>query len=204
VKKSLIGHFLLISILAYGCVFGFGQQIGLESFLINPLSSVGRIVPNSTEADLIRTYGAKNVKRVTIDVGEGETVQGSVLFPGTPDAVEIEWAKLYSQPVRISISSKGTKWRTREGITIGTSLDELEVINGGLFSLTGFGWDYEGRTVSWEKGKLPKQLYLDLKPIKAVPEKTFENVLGDRSFSSSFPGMIKLKLAVKKIFVRWE
>jgi hypothetical protein len=71
VKKSLIGRFLLIGILAYGCAFGFGQQIGHESFLINPLSSVDRIVPNSTEAELIRIYGAKNVKHVTIDAPSG-------------------------------------------------------------------------------------------------------------------------------------
>ena len=92
----------------------------------------------------------------------------------------------------------------REGTTIGTSLDKLEAINSGPFSLTGFGWDYEGRTVSWQKGKLPKQLQLDLKPIKTVPDKAYDSVLGDRYFGSSFQGMKKLNLAVEKIFVRWD
>ncbi len=195
---------LLIGLWSLGPESSFGQQIQGEAFLIDPLHSVGQIVPKTTEADLVRLYGARNVRRVTIEVGEGETVPGSVLFPGTPDAAQIEWAYDYREPKRITISSKGTRWHTAEGITVGTSLDRLEAINGCPFSLTGFGWDYSGRTMSWQKGKLPRQLQLDLRPVRDVPEKEYEHVLGDRDFSSSFPGMKNLKLVVERIFVRWD
>jgi hypothetical protein len=181
-----------------------GAQISKESFLIDPAKSVGRIVPNCTEADLIRIYGAKNVQRDDIDEGEGDTVPGTILFPDSLDAVTIEWKHEYSQPQRITISSKGTHWQTKDGITIGTSLDSLEVINGCPFKLTGFAWDSEGCTVSWENGKLSRQLQLELTPTKQISKSEFDEVVGDRDFSSSFPIMKKMGLIVEKIFVRWD
>lgn len=208
-KHALMILALLLPLVLPGICFDslehrYSAQVSNESFLIDPWHGVGHIVPGCSEIDLIKFYGAKNVRYAAIEIGEGETAQGSILFPGTLDAVAIEWKQTYSQPERITISSRGTRWHTQEGITIGTSLDQLEVINGRPFKLTGFCWDYEGRTVSWEKGRLSQQLQLDLRPTKDVSESEFETVLGDRYFSSSFPAMKKLGLVVEKIFVRWD
>lgn len=179
-------------------------QVSNEPFLFNPSKSVGHITPDCSETDLIGFYGAKNVQHAFIEIGEGETVKGSILFPGTPDAVKIEWKEEYKYPKRITISSKGTHWHTKEGITTGISLDTLEKINGCAFKLTGFGWDYGGRTISWEKGKVPQQLQIDMTPTKKVSQSEFQTVLGDRDFSSSNPIMKKLELIIENIFVRWD
>jgi hypothetical protein len=178
-----------------------GQE---QFFSIDPVKGVGPIKPNCTEKDLIDFYGSKNLKRSDIDIGEGETVVGSTLFPASPNAVEIEWKNSFKLPERLTISSPGTQWKTKEGITIGTTLDQLEKINGGPFTLTGFGWDYEGRTMSWESGKLPKQLQLELVPTQKVTDEEEDSVQGDRGFKSDHPVMKKKKLAVKTIFIRWD
>jgi hypothetical protein len=43
-----------------------------------------------------------------------------------------------------------TKWRTAEGITIGTPLRELERFNRRPFRLAGFAVDGAGAVVSWK------------------------------------------------------
>jgi hypothetical protein len=101
-------------------------------------------------------------------MGEGETVVGTTLFPNSPNALHIEWKDSFRIPERLTISSPGTQWKTSEGITIGTTLEQIAKFNGGPFTVAGFGWDYEGRTLSWENGNLPKQLQLDLVPTQEV------------------------------------
>jgi hypothetical protein len=45
-------------------------------------------------------------------------------------------------------------WRTTYGITLGTTLLELERINRKPFRLAGFDWDYSGTVLSWNSGVL--------------------------------------------------
>ncbi|HUT31869.1 MAG TPA: hypothetical protein VNE39_00185 [Planctomycetota bacterium] len=144
------------------------------------------------------------MRRANIELGEGETEEGTVLFPGTPSAVEILWKGAFSHPTCLTISSPGTPWRTSEGITIGTTAEQLGKINGYPFRLTGFCWDYEGRSISWGKGRLPKQLQLDFNPTQKVSEADDRAVMGDRIFSSAHPVMIEKKLVVCSIIIRWD
>ena len=58
---------------------------------IDPAKNVGEITKLSTEQDLIRLYGKRNVKRTEIGVGEGEVVKGTILFPDTDKEILIEW-----------------------------------------------------------------------------------------------------------------
>jgi hypothetical protein len=207
-QRSSMILFVLTFVLTSVCfVSHYGlcaPQESKETFLFDPSKNVGKITPGCSETDLIAFYGAKNIQHAFIEIGEGETVQGSVLFSGTPDAVKIEWKEEYKFPWRITISSKGTHWHTKEGIAVGISLEALEKINGGPFKLTGFGWDYGGRTISWENGNLPRQLQIDLTPTKKVSESEYQSVSGDRDFISSNPVMKKLGLTVENIFIRWD
>lgn len=171
--------------------------------LIYPETHVGGILRASSEKDLIMIYGGQNVTRSSIPVGEGQEVEATVLFSSSTDKVFIEWKKSFSEPQRITIDQSGTKWKTKEGITVGTSLDELEKINGGPFLITGFGWDYPGRTVSWEKGKLPRQLQLELGQSKDIGETEYLQVVGDGYKSSDHPVIKKMGLKVRTIYVRW-
>ncbi|NQT87115.1 hypothetical protein HQ560_10140 [bacterium] len=177
---------------------------GKDAFLIDPAKRVGRITPTSTEKQLIAIYGAPNVRRGKIHVGEGETVEGTVLFPGIPNKVEIEWKQAFGHPKRISIGTAGARWRTKEGITVGTTLKKLEAANGFPFRLAGFSWDYEGRVLSWGKGRLPAQLVVDLRPTRKVSKAVSRAVDGAGEFSSGHPSMQKMGLVVATLFILWE
>ncbi len=175
-----------------------------KAFLIDPQRNVGQITPTCSERDLIRIYGSRNVRRASIDVGEGETERGTILFPGTPDAVEILWKRPFSHPLCLIISSPKTRWRTTERITVGTTAEKIERINRFPFRLTGFSWDYEGRSMSWGKGKLAKELVLDFLPTCKVSVADERAVTGDGIFSSAHPSMLRKKLTVVSIRIFWD
>ena len=173
-------------------------------FLVKPATSVGMINKTSTEAELIEAYGKDNVKRYQIPVGEGFEVEGTILFPGTDKELTIEWKNDFKEPRRITIAHPNTKWVIDSGISIGTTLGKLEKINGHGFKLTGFDWDYPGRTVSWEQGVLPRQLQLDLDSDVELPFEDQKKILGDGLFNSGNKIIKKMNLKVVRIYIRWD
>jgi hypothetical protein len=45
-------------------------------------------------------------------------------------------------------SGGACEWKAAHGITLGTSLVQLERLNRHPFTLAGFGWDYGGRVLA--------------------------------------------------------
>ncbi|VAW74049.1 hypothetical protein MNBD_GAMMA12-2731 [hydrothermal vent metagenome] len=172
--------------------------------IVDPDKYIGAITKNTSEIDLIKLYGKKNVKRIEIGVGEGETVDGTVLFMGSRSEIFIEWKKKFTIPGRVSIHHKNSSWKLKKGIRFGSTLSEVEKINGKPIKITGFEWDYPGRTTSWGKGKLNSNLQLDFEPRADIPGIELSKVSGDGSFSSENKIIKKLKLTVKVIYIRWD
>ena len=164
--------------------------------------TVGGITPETSREQVKALFGAENVETFQIPVGEGMTVEGTRVYSGTPNELHIEW-KDAGTPERLTISGKGTDWQTPVGITVGTSLETVEKINGGAFRITGFGWDYAGRTVSWEGGRLPDQLQLAFEPTHTMSAEKEQEVTGDQRLSSDHPVIRKKGLKVETIFIRW-
>jgi len=98
-------------------------------------------------------------------------------------------------------------WKTAEGIATGTSLLQLEKLNGHAFHLAGFAWDYSGTVTSWDGGRLAPlrvggvKLSLDPGPRlePALARKLYEQVQGDGFFPSSHPAMQALNPRVSLI-----
>ena len=171
----------------------------------------GPVTRETSEAELRQHYGASAVESTRIDIGEGETAAGSVLYPGDSlRRAEIVWQDSVNRrrPARIILRGERTLWRLDRGISLGTNLQELERLNGRPFVLAGFGWDYAGVISDWKGGALDSslvgiKLYLD--PGAAQYEsKPYSEVLGDRDYSSSLPPMQQLNPRVATIFVDFE
>ncbi len=175
-----------------------------DDWLIDPASKVGKINKSTSEEELIKIYGKENVKRQKLPVGEGMFVEGAVLFPGTKNELLIEWKGELKNPERITISSPKGSWWFSNGLKIGDSLQEVEKYNSAVFRLSGFEWDYPGRSTSWEKGKLPENLQLDFGTNIELAESDARKIAGDGTFKSSNKIIKKLKLKVKTIFIRWD
>src|SRR5438874_9457329 len=109
---------------------------------------------STTTDDLMNKFGASQVLNGRVNVGEGETQPGVMVFPGDPKRrLAITWGqRTKALPMIVRISGKETTWTTFAGIGIGMTLKQIEKINGRPFILTGFGWDYDGAVKSWRSG----------------------------------------------------
>jgi hypothetical protein len=178
------------------------------------LSSKGTAGPltiGSSEADLRQRYGAAAVDSTRIQIGEGETMAGTVLYPrDSLQRVEVIWQDSVGRqrPSRVILRGNRSRWQVGPGISLGTSLGELERLNGRPFTLAGFGWDYAGVVTDWKGGALDSalagvKLYLDPGP-EQYESPAYSQVLGDRDYSSSLPPMQQLSPKVTQIFVEFE
>jgi len=142
-----------------------------NDWLCIPFKRVGPITLATNADELIRLFGADNVRRRTIPGAEGsEYFDVSVIYPDMPNEVIVYWqGNSYGvQPQSVSVQHPGTAWKTVGGITVGTSLEELNRINGQPFTISGFGWDYGGYVSSWGGGTLGsvKGLIMRLRPTR--------------------------------------
>jgi hypothetical protein len=146
-------------------------------------------------------------------VGQGMTEPGTILFPGDPKKrLNITWGKrTKQQPMIVRIASENTVWRTFGGIGMGMSLKDIEKINGKPFTLTGFGWDYDGAVTSWQNGKIGGnqtgcRILLRLRQSESdasQKKQILKQVQGDHAFLSSQPAMRALNPHVFQIAIAY-
>lgn len=164
-----------------------------------------------TEQKLKATFGAKNVINATVGTVEGQTSPGTTLFPGDPKRrVQFTWKNPKKRDrvemIRV-VDDFSSRWATvPAGIRIGTSLAQLEKLNGKPFTISGFDWDYGGNIVSFNKGKLDKILKSrDGKTIIALRlnpptgKSVSEGLLGDREILSNNKALRQLAPRVTSI-----
>ncbi|MEO0366757.1 MAG: hypothetical protein AAF265_14835 [Pseudomonadota bacterium] len=205
------------------CVLSIDLEATEHDWLIEPGVRIGPINGDTSEADLRAIFGESAVRDGHIHLGEGETVPGTVLFADESGSrLEVVWteqSRTMPKYVRITCKSEEcakSKWRTLEGISVGSRLREIEKLNGYPFRLTGFAWDYAGGITSYGPyGRLGRgncsddasrtagyQMTIRLAPnleSREMPE--YRQVLGDRVFSSGHPAMQAMNPRVYQIEV---
>ncbi len=135
-------------------------QAQADPWLILTNGEKGSINARTTREDLVRLYGAENVIDRDVDVGEGDTEAGTVLFPNDPKhTIEILWQDHYKKanPSRVTISGKTNRWHAVHDISLGTSYSELERLNGRP-SPVSWGTDQGSVVMSWNGGLLERDL----------------------------------------------
>lgn len=178
---------------------------------LDPTGAAGDVTGRTSEEDLVGRYGRRAVVRGAIPVGEGETQPGTILFPGdSARELAILWrdSTRRDRPQALRVTAPGSRWTIAPGVRIGTRLSELETLNGGGFTLTGFGWDYAGTVMSWDGGRLEEpfggtsRALVRLAPAPGVAtDSAAQTVAGDRLFRSSDPVMRRLDPAVYEMVV---
>ena len=195
-------------------------QVASDPWLILADGKQGSINAHTTWQDLARAYGANNVVDRDLDVGEGEVEPGTILFPSDPErSIEILWndVKTKTEPSRLTIRGNKSRWKAPRGISLGTTLKELERLNGRPFHMAGFGWDYSGTVMSWDMGMLTRDLSqfdphkgveqgriilrLDCGTANSEPLTKEEGmqVAGDGNFSSNHPVLQKMNPCVSEM-----
>lgn len=179
-----------------------GRQKTGGDFMLVPGHRIGPLyAQHSMENDLVQTFGAQNLKRQDIYLGEGATAPGFVVFGDTRNEVEVYYdtSIVKDRPALLRISQEKTDWRSNEGITVGTTLEELVKINGKPITFWGFGWDYGGAVSNWNDGKIDADLMIVLEDTRKT---TPESLLGEKEIRSTAIGVDPPKIRVKILNVR--
>ncbi len=187
-RKILFLNILLL-VLA-GCKSKKLTADSSNKFIIENLAGI------SSAEDLEKIYPEASIKEGT-DVFEEGVMQRpyNILFPGTSNEALLTWNDVErTQLHHIRVENEG-RWKTSQGITIGTTYEELKAINEGPFEFYGFGWDYSG-AVDWLDGKLADtNIRVFLQPKETPPGKFY----GDRKIKASEEEIEALDLSVQAI-----
>jgi hypothetical protein len=196
-----------LAIAAAGTLPGCSQN-SKTSWEIVPGKRLGALNLSGSERDLGAAYGAQNLRHVTVSLGEGEAVSGTLLYSEDPEKrVEIVWMNATARryPMHAILRGTRSRWTLPRGITLGTTLAELERLNGRPFTMAGFGWDYSGAVTDWEGGALSilkGRAWLYLEPASGKDQDpNVAQVQGDRDISSTLPAMRALEPRITRIRV---
>lgn len=194
------------------------QSAAAGDWTIVPSVRAGPITSSTTEEELVRLYGADNVVETVIQSGMIEPEPVMVIFPDQPKKTAvIHWR--YSPkgkvPAMIEIDNEGSLWKTAEGITVGTSLQTIQRINGKPVVLTGFGWEYAGTIIHANGGRLKalgqvahdksirhRSLTLRVAPrAESLSSSDDGQLLGEREFLSDHPAMTRAQPQVYEMLI---
>lgn len=155
-----------------------------------PGDRVGAIKPGVTDDDIRSIYGAENVQKSSVDLGEGGRASVTAVYKGTDDEVSVMWQDNAKTKLD-SVYVVGKNWKSPEGVGIGTSFDKLVQINAKPITFYGFEWDYGGTIAKWNGGKL--QYFTANSVVRTgLSDENFEkhyeeSLAGDKEFSSDLP-----------------
>jgi len=175
--------------------------------VIVPGLRVGPVTRTSTEQSLLRSLG-KSAMKAEIDVGEGMTERGLIIYEDDPARrLAVTWDHgRPAHPALVFICyqrlNSPCRWRTASGIGIGLTLKDLERHNSRPFELTGAGTDVSGNGVSFNGGRLareldnPKRLLLTFDvngpANRNISAEEYDTIQGGGVFLSSLPAFQKL------------
>ena len=116
--------------------------------------TMGIMDGESTHELLVGALGDQ-AKTGEVHLGEGEMAAGTILYPGTPEEVQILWSdEAMTLPSSATFGGQSSKWTFDGEPILGMTVADIKRLNGGPFTFTGCCWDYEGGVIDWEGGKL--------------------------------------------------
>ena len=154
---------LSVAILLFFATSAAAQQ---NDWLIVPGKRIGPITQDTSRADLDRIFGKENLRDQDIDDGEGGALPATLVFPNeTAASLAILWRNKRARVDEVHICQSwyprdpllvpSCKWRTVNGVSLRTSLEKLESLNGGAFQINEWGTDGgPGLIISWLGGRL--------------------------------------------------
>lgn len=193
-----------------------GFACGATAQIPTVIDCAGPFARAGNEAALVKAFGAANVKRSRIDIGEGMSEPGTSLFPRDPKRrIDILWydKTRRRQPSHIMIR-EGSDWsipvpgQPQARIKPGTTLAEVEAANSGPFTILGFGWDGGGHAGDWRGGRLgahPAGCSVSMRfdHAQGADPAALDKISGDTEFASSDADMRVIKPFVGSITLEW-
>jgi hypothetical protein len=159
----------------------------------------------ASEASLRAFEPGAPAVRETLNGPEGIEYSALVIYPDDPTRrLEVMLDGAGGGSLDAAASGSPTVWSLPGGVTVGTTLAQLEAINGGPFAFSGLGWDYGGGVTDWKGGRLgqsPKGCVLRVQLTSPDDGALPVEVLGDQIIQSDSPAAAGAGLVVGEIAV---
>lgn len=189
-----------------------------NDWVIIPNEKIGPLIKNDIDKqDAVKVvknaFGEKNVKQLNFSIGEGQTIPGFAIYPNTENEIDFYITNkeiLFKLPAyntyfdsNPDLSSQ-IKWKISNGIKIGSTLSEVQKINGKSFNLSGFEWDYPGVVSSWLNGSIASELSVVFQQTAKKQPSGYEQILGNVIISSDNPVLRETDPVVNFIYIKWD
>ncbi|MEP9379815.1 hypothetical protein ABLE91_24095 [Aquabacter sp. CN5-332] len=170
----------------------------------------GPWAPNTTDINIMADFGQQAISHTEVMQPDGSMAPGSVLLANEPKLrVDIAWADAigYSVPTRVAFTEE-TRWSVA-GVTIGTSIADVEKANGRPFRMVGFGGNNGGVVMDWRGGQLanlagPCRLGVQFSISALASNAAQARASGPKVFSSSDPAIRALSPTVGLFWVNYK
>jgi hypothetical protein len=148
---------LLLLPLALACRSGDRAPAPGDELRLSASGEGSEITAATREADLARRFGAASLRYGEISLAEGDATAGTTLFPDdSTRTMELVWrdSAARARPDFVRVSGTSSRWVLAPAIRLGTTLVELERLNGRPFALGGFDAGDNAIVTSWRGGRL--------------------------------------------------
>jgi hypothetical protein len=169
----------------------------------------GPFAADSSEARLIETFGKNNVVTGEVPGPEGSTVIATTVFPNDPEKkMEFGWwdEERFERLAYFTVPAGDT---APNGLRVGMTVKEVEALNGGPFTLSGFWWDYGG-FASFEGSNLGDieggcSVSVQFQPTADIPgDVDVEAISGDHQVDSTEPLLETVDASIDTITVGYR
>lgn len=179
--------------------------------IIEPGARLGPVTGASTLDNLRGALGVRSVSLELVQSEDGKTrVSGAVIYPGdSHKRIELAWADTVgkTRPMWARVRNAASWWHTPAGVRVGTTLLDLEKLNGRAFTVQSFrAGERRSPVRSWNKGNLADELEKNARIWLAVPAsatKAQMTPLTQGSMPSGDPPLRRLDPHVTEIFVHF-
>lgn len=194
-----------LSLIALCAVLAAGPTLAKDK---SEFACDGVFGPDSSEALLVKTYGADNVVTGETDGPEGTEILTTTVFPNDPERVlTFSWWDETNRTglnyVDLPPSVLGPA-----GVRVGMTVAEVEAINGAPFAIGGFWWDYGGYAMI-DTGKLANADTGCFTSLRFAPADTdygdldVSSVSGEVTIPSSDPLLAKIDTRLQVLSISY-
>src|SRR5262245_49452328 len=209
--------FLLLAFGAVSCFAATASPVGKTQAasvprVIEPGARLGPVTGTSSLDALRAALGSHSVSLEYVQSEDGKgKVPGAVIYPGdSKKRIELAWADTLgkARPLWARVRNTASWWHTPAGVRVGTTLLELEKLNGRAFTVQSFhAGERRSAVRSWNKGTLAVELEKNAKVWLAVPTSASKAQMTPLSQGSSLPSgdppLRRLNPHVTEISVRF-
>lgn len=168
----------------------------------------GAFAPDASHASLAATFGASDVSSETLEDEGGPFILTTIFADDPTRRLNVRWndEATLSSPASVGVSGEHSVWTGPLGLSLGSTVEELERLNGRPFEILGWGWDYGGQLWDTRGGALSRDVrgcrlfvYFNFSGDGDLPEA----LIGDRAIMSNDPALRAVHPTVSAITYRY-